>query len=173
MQEMYGLAMHDELTGVFNRRFLFEQLTKWMDEGADVGVVLLDLDDFKIVNDHFGHLAGDRVLRDVGMLFHDTTRPDDLVARYGGDEFLFIAQDATPEGLACVAERLTGEIRRLKWTEGETTFGIGVTAGVATSRNARSPTELIAAVDRDLYHRKGLRKWKDAKVPRPADLRDR
>ena len=158
MQQMYGLAMHDELTGVFNRRFLLDEIGRLLKDGAKIGLVLFDLDDFKIVNDSFGHLAGDRVLRDLGALFHGTTRPEDLIARYGGDEFVLIARDAGASELTCIAERLAGEIRRLKWVAGETTFGINVTSGVATSRDGTSPLELLEAVDRDLYRNKGSRK---------------
>lgn len=158
MREMYGLAMHDELTGVFNRRFLLDELTRLVQEGANVGLVLFDLDDFKLVNDTYGHLAGDRVLRDLGALFHGTTRPDDLTARYGGDEFVLITRDVPPHELARIAERISSEIRRLKWAAGETTFGISVTAGIAAGTHAASPTELLEAVDRDLYRRKGVRK---------------
>src|SRR5258708_23624860 len=69
MHEMYGLAMHDDLTGTFNRRFLIDEIERLMKARAGVGIALFDLDAFKIVNDTFGHLAGDRVLRDLRALF--------------------------------------------------------------------------------------------------------
>jgi two-component system cell cycle response regulator len=158
MHEMYGLAMHDELTGVFNRRFLLAELARLLNDGATIGLVLFDLDDFKIVNDTFGHLAGDRVLRDLGALFHGTTRPDDLIARYGGDEFVLITRDVPAHELTRIADRIAGEIRCLKWAANETTFSINVTAGVAASATAASPAELLEAVDRALYRSKGERK---------------
>lgn len=164
MQQMYGLAMHDELTGVFNRRFLIDEISRLLKEGVRIGLVLFDLDDFKIVNDSFGHLAGDRVLRDLGALFHGTTRPEDLIARYGGDEFVLIARDVNAGELTRIAERLAGEIRRLKWVAGETTFRINVTSGIATARDGVSPLELLEAVDRDLYRNKGSRKSTGARV---------
>ncbi len=169
MHEMYGLAMHDELTGVFNRRFLLAELTRLLNNGASVGLVLFDLDDFKVVNDTFGHLAGDRVLRDLGALFHGTTRPDDLIARYGGDEFVLITRDVPANELTRIADRIAGEIRSLKWSTGESTFGINVTSGVAASASAASPLELLEAVDRALYRSKGARK-RPERGPEPAKI---
>ncbi len=165
MHEMYGLAMHDDLTGTFNRRFLIDEIERLMKARAGVGIALFDLDDFKIVNDTFGHLAGDRVLRDLGALFHGTTRPEDLVARYGGDEFVLIAEGVGPSELARLAERLASEIRSLRWSAGETTFGIGVTTGLALSRDLTAPTDLLEAADRDLYRNKRDRKHDGSSSP--------
>src|SRR3989442_1617288 len=82
IRELYGLATRDELTGVFNRRYFFAEAERLLAEGATLSLVLFDLDGFKKVNDTYGHLTGDRILRDVGALFLTRTRHEDIIARY-------------------------------------------------------------------------------------------
>jgi diguanylate cyclase (GGDEF)-like protein len=121
-----------------------------------VNVVLFDLDAFKHVNDTYGHLAGDRVLRDIGSLFDHDTRAEDLIARYGGDEFVLCVPHLELEDLQRMVDRLAGHVRALQWSTGEETFTIGVTTGLASSRLMDQPTlaQLLAAADRDLYRNK-------------------
>src|SRR3954470_14109977 len=87
-REWRDIANHDELTRVAPRRFFFEQAGRHLADGENIGLVLFDIDDFKVINDQFGHLMGDRVLKDIGALFLRHTRNDDIIARYGGDEFV-------------------------------------------------------------------------------------
>ena len=159
--ELYGLAMHDELTGVFNRRFFVSNTERMLAAGVDVTIVLFDLDAFKNVNDTWGHLAGDRVLRDVGALFLRVTRPEDLVARYGGDEFVMVVANLPAGDAARVAERLASEVSALRWMAGDAAFGIAATTGVASSHLLPDATlpQLLDAADRDLYKNKWLRQY--------------
>ncbi len=159
VRELYGLATRDELTGVFNRRFFFAEAERLLAAQSVVDLVLFDLDDFKRVNDTYGHLTGDRVLRDVGTLFDRHTRAEDLIARYGGDEFVLLVPHLALENLAYVAERLSRCIRALQWSAGVDTFTIGVSTGLATSRLIEQPTltQLLDAADRDLYRNKSQR----------------
>ncbi len=160
VRRLYGLATRDELTGVYNRRFFLEEAARMLDGGVPVSLVLFDLDDFKTANDSYGHLAGDRILRDVGALFNSATRPEDLIARYGGDEFVLVA---TRVPLAIV-ERLTARLQRgiaeLHWSAGPAVFRITATTGIASSSLLPSATveQLLNAADRDLYKNKWLRK---------------
>jgi two-component system chemotaxis response regulator CheY len=156
VRQLYGLATRDELTGVFNRRFFVVEAERLLMARCIVNVVLLDLDHFKHVNDTYGHLAGDRVLRDIGTLFDHGTRAEDLIARYGGDEFVLCVPHLELEDLQRIVDRLTGQVRALQWSTGEETFTIGVTTGCASSRQMDQPTlaQLLAAADRDLYKNK-------------------
>jgi diguanylate cyclase (GGDEF)-like protein len=159
-REWEVLATRDELTGVATRRTLFDEAERYLGEGRAIGVAIIDLDEFKPVNDTFGHLAGDRILRDVGALFVSRTRSNDLIARYGGDEFLLLVVDLPLDDLAGAAERLLGEIGTLQWTSGDATFGVTATAGIAHSSLLAGGTleQLLDAADRDLYAKKWIKK---------------
>ena len=157
VRELYGLATRDELTGVFNRRFFTTEAERLLASRSVVNVVIFDLDDFKRVNDTFGHLTGDRVVRDIGMLFDRNTRPEDLVARYGGDEFVMLISHIGQDDLQRMVDRLAGKVRALQWSTGtEPPFSIGVSSGMASSRLFTQPTLtlLLDAADRDLYKHK-------------------
>ncbi|HXG57995.1 MAG TPA: diguanylate cyclase [Thermoanaerobaculia bacterium] len=161
VRELYGLANRDELTGLYNRRYFFSEADRMLAEEQAVNVVLLDLDDFKTVNDTYGHLAGDRILRDLGALLIRRTRRNDVIARYGGDEFVLLVPRLTPSEVEAVAERLAGDIRGGVWTFDQTTFSISVTTGIACSTLLAPPatvSALLSTCDRDLYKNKWLRK---------------
>ncbi len=160
VREWQVLATRDDLTGVATRRALFEEAERLLRERRYVGIAIIDLDDFKPVNDTFGHLMGDRILRDLGALFLSRTRANDLIARYGGDEFLLLVADLPIEDLTGAAERLAGEMSSLQWTSGQATFGISATSGIAHSSLISDATleQLLDAADRDLYAKKWLKK---------------
>src|ERR1051326_4553050 len=164
VRDLYGLATHDDLTGLFNRRFFISETERLLAEGAVLNVVLLDLDDFKAINDTYGHLAGDAVLRDVGFVLQSNTRADDVVARFGGDEFVV----AVPELEAALVERITGRlaaaIAALEW--GAPAYRVTASAGFASSRFLERPTlaQLLNAADRDMYKNKWIRKHPDVRA---------
>lgn len=158
--EWQSIASRDELTGVATRRSLIEAAVGALGEGRAVGIAILDLDDFKPVNDTFGHLTGDRILRDIGALFLHRTRSNELIARYGGDEFVLLVCDLPIDDVAGAAQRLVAEIEALSWSSGDATFTIRVTAGVAHSTLIENVSfeRLLDAADRDLYARKWIKK---------------
>ena len=191
MREWRGIASRDELTGVYTRRFFYDEAARVMSEGRPIGVVLIDLDDFKKINDTYGHLAGDRVLRDVGALFLSRTRVGDVIARFGGDEFVLLISDCQLEESRQFAARIVEEIGSLQWTMAEHTVTVHATTGVGCSAFLQTPTvdQLLDAADRDLYAHKWLRKNPDAtaedlyryqcshqaevvRLPEPLDVRD-
>ncbi|HEV7765847.1 MAG TPA: response regulator [Thermoanaerobaculia bacterium] len=161
IHELRGFATRDELTGVFNRRVFLAETERMLARGTNLNVVLFDLDEFKQVNDTLGHLVGDRVLRDVGAVFHRHTRPEDLIARYGGDEFVMVVPDLDVPAIEGLSQRLAHEVRALQWYAGEVEpFHIGVTIGIASSRLLKEPSvvQLLDAADRDLYKNKWMRR---------------
>ena len=159
VRELYGLATRDELTGLFNRRYFFSEAERMIDEGTAVNFVFFDLDRFKQINDTLGHLAGDRILRDIGALFLKRTRHEDLIARYGGDEFIMLIVSLNPEEIEALAARIAREIESAQWTFGTETISVGVTTGISCSSLLDRPSLplLLGIGDRDLYKNKWLR----------------
>lgn len=141
-------ALTDPLTGVGNRSALRHRLETA--PGA-VTLALLDLDAFKPVNDTYGHDTGDAVLRVVADRLAATVRGDDLVARFGGDEFAIVFADGTtPEGVAASTERIRGAIARPITCEDGPTVTVGVSIGVASGL----ASEVVHAADASLYEAK-------------------
>jgi diguanylate cyclase (GGDEF)-like protein len=137
-------ATTDPLTGAWNRRFILEELERAVSRAARSGeplsVLMFDMDDFKRVNDTQGHLAGDRLLRDVAQALRDSLRKGDVLGRYGGDEFLLVAPGDRESALS-VADRARAEVRERT--------GHSVTAGLASMpADGATVTELVAASDR-------------------------
>ena len=160
VRELYGLATRDELTGIFNRRFFESEVERLLAAGTSISLVLFDLDHFKQVNDSLGHLAGDQILRDLGALLLRITRPEDLIARYGGDEFVMIVRDLSIADVAAITARIGREIAAMEWTIAGQSIRIGVSTGSVSSAGVvdATVTTLVDAADRDLYKNKYLRR---------------
>ena len=163
VRELYGLATRDELTSLYNRRYFFSEADRLLSEGIVVNLVLFDLDRFKNVNDTFGHVAGDRILRDVGALFLSRTRHQDIIARYGGDEFVLLVPGSVVDEVEQLAQRLSEEIGELEWMFGADKVTVGITTGFASSvlLEKATITQLLNAGDRDLYKNKWIRSHPD------------
>lgn len=164
LTELRSLANQDPLTGLFNRRFLNEELERILArKQTPTAAILFDLNDFKLINDTYGHLAGDLVLRDVAALLMRETRAQDVLARFGGDEFVLILEDTSLEEAAAIRDRIVSRVPDLSWNLGEAAVSISVTAGIATSELMSPATvdTMIEACDRDLYKGKYLRRKGD------------
>ncbi len=149
-------AETDHLTGLWNHRRFHEHLAAMLRVTGAVGLVLIDLDDFKAVNDTHGHQVGDRVLAAVGRLLSERCRDQDRPARYGGEEFAVVLADATPEDARAVAERLRTEIAALRVFAGPgARVGVSASVGVAlTGEEPVTAAALIAEADAALYEAK-------------------
>ncbi len=152
-----NLADRDPLTGFFNHRYLHERLSEEVVRAVrmrrPVSVVMLDLDDFKLVNDTLGHVFGDRVLVYVAETIRATLRASDVAARYGGDEFALILPETTAHDAAAAAERVLAAFQDHPFsTDGRTLLPVGTSIGIATyPAGGKTATELIAAADAGLY----------------------
>jgi len=155
LEQVKALLQQDPLTGVLNRRGMedaFRQESSRCDrQGTRMGVALIDLDDFKQVNDSRGHATGDRALVHLAHLMRATLRPTDRIARFGGEEFLVLLPDTGLDETAAVMERLQRELCNCPLREGAEAIAIAFSCGVA-QRAAREPLEpLMARADRALY----------------------
>ena len=151
------LAATDRLTGLLNRRGLLERIRQLRARGSsplEASVVMLDLDRFKQVNDHHGHAAGDAALRHVATILGSSARDNDIVARWGGDEFIVVLPDADIQIAARVAERMRANVARQPVPlDHEQGLRLTVSAGVARGicGNVEEFATITAAADRALY----------------------
>jgi diguanylate cyclase (GGDEF)-like protein/PAS domain S-box-containing protein len=153
-------SIRDPLTGLFNRRFMEESLEREMQRAVRknhrVSVLFIDLDHFKRFNDTFGHDAGDLVLRSIADLFRRLFRVDDVICRYGGEEFAIILPESSAENAAIRGNALREEIKRLEIKYKNHTLGrITLSIGVACfPEHGRTSEELVKAADQCLYQSK-------------------
>jgi diguanylate cyclase (GGDEF)-like protein len=153
---LQAATARDPLTGLPQRNAIQLQLDAWRDadEHSAFTVLFLDLDEFKAINDTYGHAAGDRVLRSLARRWKRCLRETDLAVRYGGDEFIVLLKD-----VACEADAEPIIARLLKATRrpircGELRLRVDASIGMATGESGTDVAHLIDAADRDMYLRK-------------------
>jgi diguanylate cyclase (GGDEF)-like protein/PAS domain S-box-containing protein len=163
-RELRRLADHDSLTGLLNRRGFMEGLRRELRhmgrKGEYGALLLLDLDNFKLVNDTAGHLAGDQVLRATADVLRRRLRSTDVIGRLGGDEFAALVLNVTPRQASEIATETTETLRAMTVTAGEATVEVAASIGVVAIDEMRyeNEEELLAAADRAMYRVKSLRR---------------
>jgi len=150
-------SVRDPLTGLFNRRFMEESLEREMQRSVrknhPVSVLFADLDNFKRFNDTFGHDAGDHVLKTVADLFRKSVRVDDVVCRYGGEEFSFILPESSSENAVIRANELRETTKQMGMDYQNRDLGaVTLSIGVATfPEHGETAEEVLKTADKCLY----------------------
>jgi two-component system, cell cycle response regulator len=171
-RRLYEASVRDATTGVYNRQHfearLATELAFAFRQRSTLSVLFIDLDDFKHVNDAFGHHVGDAVLRVVGASLQRLLRPEDVLARYGGDEFVVLARATSPRNAQILAERMRRHVEGLPMTASGNDFGISISVGVATldPDAPSSAPSLVASADRAMYDAKSSGRNRVAVAPR-------
>jgi two-component system, cell cycle response regulator len=150
-------AMIDGLTGLWNRTFfetrLISELSRSRRDNQPVSCVMIDLDHFKQLNDRYGHPFGDEVLRGVGKLLNEMGRSEDVVCRYGGEEFVILTPGTQAEAAALFAERIRKGVESLKFTAKGQTITVTCSLGVSDLGHIPPPS-IVELADQALYQAK-------------------
>ena len=157
--EIYRLTTMDGLTQIYNRRYFDEQLDREISRSRryerTLSLVMLDLDHFKEVNDTFGHLAGDSVLKQLASTVRTRIRREDVFARYGGEEFALLLPEITLGGARQLAEKVRKLVERQRFEFDKQVIPVTLSVGVATLEpQHREATELVRAADERLFEAK-------------------
>ena len=158
IQELERLSFLDNLTQLANRRFVEMELDSRISEldryGVPFGVIFMDIDHFKRVNDTYGHDVGDRVLKTVARTFLNTARPSDLMGRWGGEEFIGILRRVDTDGLQQAAERIRSLVENSHIREEEQMLKVTVSIGGALARKTDTSQSVVKRADDLLYRSK-------------------
>jgi diguanylate cyclase (GGDEF)-like protein len=172
-------ALTDTLTGLPNARAMYvrfeQESSRARRTGKPFQVVMLDLDDFKQVNDSFGHKTGDRVLREVARLIHAQLREYDFLSRYAGDEFVAIVQDLSSEQTAELRERIERAVSHFSLhVRGDKRARVGISVGSASyGVHGETLDQLLIAADEAMYSAKSSHKQQTLNLKaegKPAEL---
>ncbi len=158
-EKLQELSIHDALTKIYNRRYFtlryLEEFQRAKKFNLNLSFLMIDIDYFKKINDNYGHLVGDAVLREVARLIKENTREIDFVARFGGEEFAAILLDTDKAGAIMVAERISSRISRERIKVFDETLSVTVSVGVASfPQNTLHSDVLMEISDKALYKAK-------------------
>jgi two-component system cell cycle response regulator len=163
-QKMYDAALHDGLTKAYNKRHFLDRLLVEISYAkrrvTPLSVLMLDVDNFKQVNDRHGHVAGDHVLATIAQIVRGTLRAEDLFARYGGEEFSVLCRDTALGKATMLAERLRAKVETFAFEHNGKKIPVTVSIGVAVWKEkadtpmADTPMQVIADADTALYEAK-------------------
>lgn len=169
-ETIYRMTITDGLTGIHNKRYFVEQLERELSRASrherPLAIVLCDIDHFKSVNDEYGHLAGDHVLKEVAHLAKERLRPDDVLARYGGEELAIILPETDLGGGVRIADELRTIIATATFVFEDEEIDVTVSCGVAQLDPAWSAHDFVRAADAQLYEAKRAGRDRVSPCPR-------
>jgi len=159
-RQMYESALRDGLTKVFNKKYFTDYLEKEFAfasrHGGNLALIFLDIDYFKKINDGYGHPAGDFVLAELSQMMVDLLRTEDVLARFGGEEFTILCRGTDLAGVKVVAERLRSAIERRAFEFGGTRIPVTVSVGVTAIPDStiKDAAAFLADADKAMYEAK-------------------
>jgi two-component system, cell cycle response regulator len=157
-EEIYRMTIVDGLTQIKNKRALFEELerevTRARRHHRDLSAIMFDIDFFKRINDQYGHLAGDYVLRELARVVQERIRSEEIFARYGGEEFAIILPETPMDGATSLAESLRSRVADHRFAFQGEQIRVTISIGVAKLAENAGATDLIQAADEKLYEAK-------------------
>lgn len=157
-EEIYRMTIIDGLTQIHNKRFLQEALERDVmrarRHSRDLCVLMFDIDHFKTINDKYGHLAGDHVLRELARIVSERIRRDEVFARYGGEEFAVILPETSLDGAQQLAETLRQRVEQHQFVFQNETIPVTISMGGALLGEEMNGTDVITAADTKLYEAK-------------------
>lgn len=161
-RELRAISIRDALTGAYNRRYLDERLAEAFAlatrQAQPLSVMICDVDDFKQINDTFSHAVGDEVLRVIANILRQNVRQSDVVARFGGEEFVVLFPFATLEQARAAGEKLCRLVMEHPWGDVHPALSVTLSAGVAAAHRQSNHEKLLSEADRRLYQAKRLGK---------------
>lgn len=163
-EKLKYFAYHDPLTELLNRRVMEKILNREFIRSKRyqkvLSVVFMDIDDFKIINDSYGHDVGDDVLKYLAKSLIGGTRDTDVVARFAGDEFVIILPETDPEKAGLLIHRIQENLKTKPYTKGKLTLTISISSGIASTFEStiENPDALLKAADNRLYDSKKIKK---------------
>ena len=157
-EEIYRMTIIDGLTQIHNKRYLFEALEREIIRARrherPLSALMFDIDFFKRINDHYGHLAGDFVLRDLAQVVQSRIRRDEVFARYGGEEFFIVLPETSLEGAAALAETMRSKVAEHKYVFQGEAIAVTVSIGCAVVKEEDTAQDLIQRADEKMYEAK-------------------
>jgi diguanylate cyclase (GGDEF)-like protein len=158
-RELEQLAAYDALSGLLNRRTLFNRIGVEIERATRTNVpltgLMVDIDQFKGINDNYGHPCGDLVIREIGVKLHNRLRKYDFAGRYGGEEFFVLLSNSTEVQAERIGDRFRREMAETRFTCNGESFSVTLSIGVARLRESETQESWIERADRALYQAKG------------------
>ena len=149
---------HDSFTQIYNRKYFMENLEeKCRDSRHDFGLLFVDVDGLKMINDQFGHAAGDEILLQVAHMLCAAVGPNDLVARMGGDEFAILLNEVKSQNQEMLIKDMSDKIYNIDFQIGSSQLSVAVSTGLAIGRQGSIPNDVLAQADSYMYQDKKLK----------------
>ena len=158
IRKLKDASEHDELTNIYNRRkfniFLDEEYLRTNRNDSFFSLMMIDIDCFKQYNDNYGHLAGDYVLKELAQLCKSRLRPDDVLGRYGGEEFCAVLPETALDGAAAIADDLRRRVQERSFEFENESIAVTVSLGCAELGGEMDVLKILKAADEKLYEAK-------------------